>query len=224
METQREVSVVNILERCATEFQSLICEFKDGLPCHMGGDELRARIYQWVSLARHANKAARNSVNAVDLSLLKALEQAELSTTQMRIAADIGRKSAKDKVQWYERQLKQLGCELRAAITKAGQLPFNLYAKRSYGDPRQTWTTTETPTGRWYDLIMPDDDGVMRSDRPKGWAWFGIVWPVNPHDTGRRGILEMLNRLIPPGQAIGQQENQHGHDEGHDTRQRDHQD
>jgi len=51
--------------------------------------------------------------------LLQALNRAELSTTQIRLAANICHKSAKSKVSWYERQLEQLGREVRAAIAKA---------------------------------------------------------------------------------------------------------
>ena len=52
-------------------------------------------------------------------ALLVALNRAELSTTQIRMAADIGRKSAKSKVTWYVGQLEQLGREIRAAIAQA---------------------------------------------------------------------------------------------------------
>jgi hypothetical protein len=51
--------------------------------------------------------------------MYEALEQAELSTTQIRLAADIGRKSAKDKVAWYVSQLEQLGREIQTALAKA---------------------------------------------------------------------------------------------------------
>ena len=50
---------------------------------------------------------------------LKALQRAELSTTQICVAANIGHTSIKDKLRWYESQLEQLGRELRAAIAKA---------------------------------------------------------------------------------------------------------
>jgi len=85
-----------------------------------------------------------------------------------------------------------------------GQKPFNLYAKRSYGDNRNIhhWQTIEQPRGPWVDVMMPDGDGVMREQQPTGWNWYGIVWPVNPHNTGKRGILEILNRLIPAGRGV----------------------
>ena len=51
--------------------------------------------------------------------LIAALKQAELSTAQIRMAADIGHKSAKDKVMWYVGQLEQLGREIRAALAAA---------------------------------------------------------------------------------------------------------
>jgi len=51
--------------------------------------------------------------------LLEALERAELSTAQIRLVADIGRKSAKDKVNWCVGQLEQLGREIRTAIAEA---------------------------------------------------------------------------------------------------------
>jgi len=65
------------------------------------------------------NEEANARLIAAAPDLLEALESADLSTTQIRLAADIGRKSAKDKVNWYESQLTQLGREIRAAIAKA---------------------------------------------------------------------------------------------------------
>lgn len=55
--------------------------------------------------------------NAHD-ELLEALRRAELSTVQIRMAADIGDKTLKAKIAWYERQLEQLQNELRAVLAK----------------------------------------------------------------------------------------------------------
>lgn len=48
--------------------------------------------------------------------LLAALKSAELSTTQIRLAANIGKKTLRNKLSWYESQLEQLGREIRQAI------------------------------------------------------------------------------------------------------------
>lgn len=54
--------------------------------------------------------------------LLAALERAELSTAQIRMAANIGKNTMKRKISWYEGQLEKLGHEIRAAITKAKEV------------------------------------------------------------------------------------------------------
>jgi hypothetical protein len=51
--------------------------------------------------------------------LVQALERAELSTCQIRLAADIGRKPMRAKLAWYESQLIQLGAEIRTALDQA---------------------------------------------------------------------------------------------------------
>lgn len=51
--------------------------------------------------------------------LLQALERADLSTAQIRLAADVGKTTMKGKIHWYESQLERLGGEIRAAIAKA---------------------------------------------------------------------------------------------------------
>ena len=62
-----------------------------------------------------------NQTVNVAAELLEALESVELFITQVQIAANIGRKSAAQKVAWYESQLGQLRQEVRAAIDNEGQ-------------------------------------------------------------------------------------------------------
>lgn len=46
--------------------------------------------------------------------------------------------------------------------------------------------------GRVLALVMPNADGVLTSEAPKGPQWYAIGWPVNPHDTGERMIRAIL--------------------------------
>lgn len=55
--------------------------------------------------------------------MLEALKRAELSTVQIRMAADIGKKTLRKKIAWYESQLEQLRQELRGAIAKGEATP-----------------------------------------------------------------------------------------------------
>lgn len=73
---------------------------------------------------------------------------------------------------------------------------WNLYAHRLMDYGERCFATTEKPNGRFDKLIMPGDDGRMRGDPPKGWGWYAVRWPVNPHNTGARMILEMLNAAV----------------------------
>lgn len=62
--------------------------------------------------------AAEGDDKAIINEMLAALKSAELSTTQIALASGIGKKSKDEKIAWFESQLKQLGKELRDAITK----------------------------------------------------------------------------------------------------------
>lgn len=72
---------------------------------------------------------------------------------------------------------------------------FNLFAHRTTGYGEKWFATTEKPRGIFDQLIMPDECGIMHHAAPKGWGWYAIKWPVNPHFTGETGILEMLNQV-----------------------------
>jgi len=72
---------------------------------------------------------------------------------------------------------------------------WNLYAHRLMDYGERFFATTEKPNGRFDKLIMPSADGIMRDAPPSGWNWYAIRWPTNPHNTGERAILEMLNGI-----------------------------
>lgn len=48
-------------------------------------------------------------------------------------------------------------------------------------------------TGEVLNVRMPDNDGTMRRF-PPGPSWSGVVWPVNPWDTGQESIKRTINR------------------------------
>ncbi len=74
---------------------------------------------------------AEGDDKALIKQMLAALKKAELSTTQIAMVSEIGKKSKDEKIRWFESQLKQLGNELRAAIEKAGG---NVTAMRTRAD------------------------------------------------------------------------------------------
>lgn len=50
---------------------------------------------------------------------------------------------------------------------------------------------------RIVDIIMPNRLGIMTAERPKlRNNWNAVIWPVNPHETGQRGIIEILESKL----------------------------
>lgn len=53
-----------------------------------------------------------------------------------------------------------------------------------------------------YRLVMPDESGELPERYLKAKTGIAIRWPVNPHYTGRYGIVELLNRQYSIGRPI----------------------
>jgi len=50
--------------------------------------------------------------------------------------------------------------------------------------------------GEYSEIIMPEKNGILiNRDKELITGWYKVAWPLNPHFTGERGILEMLNTV-----------------------------
>ncbi|MEA3224758.1 MAG: hypothetical protein U9Q07_02325 [Planctomycetota bacterium] len=50
-------------------------------------------------------------------------------------------------------------------------------------------------------IIMPDEYGALAPTGPAGDNWYAVAWPVNPHFTGRGGVMEILTEHYPHKEA-----------------------